>query len=43
MTKNDFLVVLGDELRKKGIADVHDILSEHEEHFAFKMADGYSE
>ncbi|HHY82781.1 MAG TPA: DUF1700 domain-containing protein [Clostridiales bacterium] len=43
MTKNEFLSKLADELKKKNIADADDIISEYEQHFAFKMADGYSE
>lgn len=43
MTRNEFLAKLTDELKKKGIADAADIISEYEQHFAFKMADGFSE
>lgn len=43
MTKTEFLTLLENELRKNGITGARDILSEYEEHFAFKLADGYSE
>ena len=43
MTKNEFLSKLENELKKNGIGDVDDILGEYEEHFAFKLADGYTE
>lgn len=43
MTKNEFLTSIANELRKNGITDTNDILSEYEEHFAYKLADGYSE
>lgn len=43
MTKHEFLTRLEALLRKNGVADVQDILEEYEQHFAFKMTDGYSE
>jgi len=43
MTKNEFLSKLADELKKNKIADTEEIISEYEQHFAFKMADGFSE
>lgn len=43
MTKNEFLTQLESELRRRKIADADDIVSEYEQHFAFKMSDGYSE
>lgn len=43
MTKNEFLTQLESELRRRKIADAADIVSEYEQHFAFKMSDGYSE
>jgi uncharacterized membrane protein len=43
MTKNEFLLKLADELKKNNVTDADDILSEYEQHFAFKMADGFSE
>lgn len=43
MTKNEFLTKLTYELNKRNIADAADIISEYEQHFAFKMADGFSE
>lgn len=43
MTKNEFLAELMNELKKNDVADFADIVSEYEQHFAFKMADGFSE
>lgn len=43
MTRNEFLSKLTDELKKKYITDAADIITEYEQHFAFKMADGFSE
>ncbi len=43
MTRNEFLSKLTDELKKNNISDTADIVDEYEQHFAFKMADGYSE
>jgi len=43
MTKNEFLSRLADELKKNKIIDAADIISEYEQHFAFKLADGFSE
>lgn len=43
MTKNEYLSQLISELKKNDIADAVDIVSEYEQHFAFKMADGFSE
>lgn len=43
MTKTEFLSKLEIELKKNRIADTSDIVGEYEEHFAFKLADGYSE
>jgi len=43
MTKNEFLSKLAIELKKKNLADADEIITEYEQHFAFKMADGYSE
>ncbi|MEA4928444.1 MAG: DUF1700 domain-containing protein [Candidatus Limiplasma sp.] len=43
MTKNEFLAQLMSELNKNDVADATDVVSEYEQHFAFKMADGYSE
>lgn len=43
MTRNEFLSKLADELKKNKITDTDDIISEYEQHFAFKMADGFSE
>ncbi|MGI6561947.1 MAG: DUF1700 domain-containing protein [Clostridia bacterium] len=43
MTKNEFLTKLAVELKKNNVADIDDIINEYEQHFAFKMADGFSE
>jgi uncharacterized membrane protein len=43
MTKNDFLSTLTAELKRRDMADTQEIVSEYEQHIAFKMADGYSE
>ena len=43
MTKNEFLSQLSVELTKNSIPDTADIISEYEQHFAFKLADGFSE
>ena len=43
MTRNEFLSKLADELKKNNITDSDEIICEYEQHFAFKMADGYSE
>ena len=43
MTKNEFMARLTSELRKKNVADAADVTQEYEQHFAFKLADGYSE
>ena len=43
MTKNEFMAKLTDELKKRNIEDAADVVEEYEQHFAFKLADGYSE
>lgn len=43
MTRTEFFARLGEELKKLSIPDAEDIISEYQQHFAFKMADGYSE
>lgn len=43
MTKEQFLSKLADELARKKVGDAGDILSEYEQHFAFKTADGFTE
>lgn len=43
MTKHEFLSQLEAELKKRKVADAADVLEEYEEHFAFKLADGYGE
>jgi uncharacterized membrane protein len=43
MTKRDFLESLEKALKNKRVGDLTDILAEYEQHFALKIADGYSE
>lgn len=43
MTKNEFLSKFSDVLKENHISDASEIISEYEQHFAFKLADGYSE
>lgn len=43
MTKNEYLSKLTYELKKNKISDAADIVNEYEQHFSFKLADGYSE
>ena len=43
MTKQEYLTQLKNELKHNGVQDEDEILSEYEQHFAFKLADGYSE
>lgn len=43
MTKLEFMNKLASELHKRNIADTADVLEEYEQHFAFKLADGYTE
>ena len=43
MTKSEFMEGLERALRQKQIADVKEVIQEYEEHFAFKLADGFSE
>ena len=43
MTKTEFLTELARELAKRNVADAADVMEEYAQHFAFKLADGYSE
>lgn len=43
MTKLEFMNQLASGLHKRNIADAADVLEEYEQHFAFKLSDGYSE
>jgi uncharacterized membrane protein len=43
MTKHDYLNELNSELTKNAVTDAEDILMEYEQHFQFKLADGFSE
>jgi uncharacterized membrane protein len=43
MTKLEYLERLHTELNRLNVRDVDDITAEYEQHFAFKLADGFSE
>ena len=43
MKKNEFLDKLKIELKKNNVTDMDEIVSEYEQHFAFKLADGHTE
>lgn len=43
MTKSEFMTALASELNQRKIADSDDILDKYRQHFAFKLADGYTE
>jgi uncharacterized membrane protein len=43
MTKQEYLNELKAELNKNAVADADDIITEYEQHFLFKLADGFSE
>ncbi len=43
MTKLEYLAELKNELKRSGVPDAEDIVSEYEQHFLFKLADGFSE
>ena len=43
MNKKEFMDILKNSLLESGINDIEDILNEYEEHFIFKMANGFSE
>lgn len=43
MTKQQFIEKLETELKRNNVSDTSDIIEEYEQHFAFKLADGYSE
>lgn len=43
MTKIEFMTQLRHELNKRKLADAAEIVEEYEQHFVFKLADGYSE
>lgn len=43
MTKQEYLNQLKIDLTKQGVADADDVVDEYEQHFAFKLADGFSE
>lgn len=43
MTKHEYMTRLTNELHKRNVTDAADIVEEYEQHFAFKLADGFSE
>ena len=43
MTKTEYLNELKAELAKNAVADADDVVTEYEQHFLFKLADGFSE
>ena len=43
MTKLEFIEKLTAELKRSSVADAADIIEEYEQHFAFKLSDGYTE
>ena len=43
MTKNEFIRRLTEARRRQNVADADDVIAEYQQHFAFKLADGYSE
>ena len=43
MDKTEFIDVLTNTLKERKIIDVDEIVADYEQHFLFKMADGYSE
>ena len=43
MTKNEYLAALEKALKGRRIRDLAEVLSEYEQHFSLKIADGYSE
>lgn len=43
MTKTEYLVELKSALKQCGVEDAKDIVAEYEQHFLFKLADGFSE
>ena len=43
MTKSEFMTAPAAELNQRKIEDSEDILDEYRQHFAFKLADGYTE
>lgn len=43
MSRNEFISRLTKKLRENKISDAEEIISQYEEHFTYKLADGYSE
>lgn len=43
MTRSEFMETLTAELKHNHVADPDEIIEEYKQHFAFKLADGYSE
>jgi uncharacterized membrane protein len=43
MTRSDYITALDKALKDEGVRDRGDILAEYDEHFTYKLTDGYSE
>ena len=43
MNKKDYLIALRMELERRNVPDLEEIIEEYDEHFRFKLADGYAE
>ena len=43
MNRNEYLSRLKTELKRNNVGESEDIIEEYEQHFAFKLADGFSE
>ena len=43
MTKQEYIDALTKALKIKKVKEIDEIISEYEDHFAFKITDGYSE
>ena len=43
MTKNEYLEELRKELKNNNISEIDDIIADYNEHFTFKMEEGFTE
>ncbi|HAQ56367.1 MAG TPA: hypothetical protein DCR44_03035 [Acholeplasmatales bacterium] len=43
MKRNEFIVILTKRLNEQNVGDIDEIIAEYEAHFAYKLADGYTE
>jgi len=43
MNRNEFIDILRKKLYENNVSDVEEIIAEYDEHFSFKLSDGYSE